>query len=139
MSAASCKKSGTASKAVTTVTSGVLDRSEFTTSRLAEFASREELTRLIGHGSEDWPIAALKELIDNALDDCERAGVAPVIDIVVDEESLSVCDNGSGLAPESVERIVDYSHRTSSNAAYVSPSRGQQGNAIQTIWPCRTP
>ncbi len=66
---------------------GVLQRSQFTTSRLAEFASEEELTRLIGHAREDWPIAALKELVDNALDDLRGAGVAPVIAIVVDEST----------------------------------------------------
>ena len=75
----------------------------------------------------------LKELVDNALDACEAAGIAPVIDIVVDEDRISVSDNGSGIAPETVERILDYAYKTSSNAAYVSPTRGQQGNALQTL------
>jgi hypothetical protein len=74
----------------------------------------------------------LKETVDNALDTCERAGVAPVIDIVVDE-GMRVSDNGYGIAPETVERILDYAFKTSSNAAYVSPTRGQQGNALQTL------
>ena len=113
--------------------SKLLSRREFTTSRLAEFASKEELIRLIGHGPEDWPVAALKECIDNSLDSCERAGVAPVVDIAVDEGSISIADNGSGMATETVERILNYAYRTSSNAAYVSPTRGQQGNAIQCL------
>ncbi len=117
----------------TEVGMGVLSRSEFTISRLAEFASKEELARLIGHGPEDWPVAALKEILDNSLDSSERAGVAPVVAIVVDEDSISVADNGSGLVPATVERILDYAYRTSSNAAYVSPTRGQQGNAIQCL------
>ncbi len=60
--------------------------SEFTISRRSEFASRPELTKQIGHPPQDWPVAALKELGDNALDDAERAGVAPVIAITLDEE-----------------------------------------------------
>jgi DNA topoisomerase VI subunit B len=100
---------------------------------LAEFASKEELTRLIGHHPKDWSTAALKELVDNALDAAERAGVVPVIDIVVDAESMSVSDNGPGIATETIERTLDYAYRTSSNSAYVSPSRGQQGNALQTM------
>jgi hypothetical protein len=32
-----------------------------------------------------------------------------------------------------IERILDYSYKTSSNAAYVSPTRGRQGNAFQTL------
>lgn len=130
---ASCKKSGAAATPPTKVGTGILQRSEFTTSRLAEFASKEELTRLIGHSLGDWPVAALKELVDNALDAAERAVVAPVVDIVVDAESISVSDNGPGMATETIERILDYAYRTSSNSAYVSPSRGQQGNAIQTM------
>jgi DNA topoisomerase VI subunit B len=130
---ASCKKSGAAGTPPTKVGTGVLHRSEFTTSRLAEFASKEELTRLIGHSPGDWPVAALKELVDNALDAAERAGVAPVIDIAVDGEKISVSDNGPGIATETIERTLDYAYRTSSNSAYVSPTRGQQGNALQTL------
>ncbi len=37
------------------------------------------------------------------------------------------------MAPETIEQILDYAYRTSSNAAYVCPTRGQQGNALQTL------
>ncbi len=37
-----------------------------------------------------------------------------------------------GFAAETVEQILNYGYRTSSNSAYVSPTRGQQGNALQT-------
>jgi hypothetical protein len=57
---ASCKKPAVAATPQTRVGTGILQRSEFTTSRLAEFASKEELTRLIGHDPEDWSTAALK-------------------------------------------------------------------------------
>ncbi len=107
--------------------------SEFTISRRSEFASKPELTKQIGHPPGDWPVAAVKELVDNALDECERAGVAPVIDIAVDEGSIAVADNGSGIAPETVKRILDFNFKTSSNAVYQSPTRGQQGNAFQCL------
>ena len=126
---ASCKKSGAAA----TSNSMLLSRSEFTTSRLAEFASIEELTKQIGHGPEDWPVATLKELVDNGLDAAERAGVAPVISIVVDESSISVADNGVGIPDETIEQILDFAFKTSSNAVYRSPTRGQQGNAFQCL------
>ncbi len=109
---------------------------EFTTSRLAEFASKPELTKQIGHPPEDWPLAAAKELVDNALDDCERAGVAPVIAITLDEEkeTLTVSDNARGIAPDTVTQLLDYDFRTSTNVFRSSPSRGQQGAGIQSIF-----
>ena len=108
-------------------------RKTFTISRLAEFASKSELTKQIGHPVEDWPLCVAKELIDNALDAAEEAGAPPEIEISVDDQGITVKDGGPGIAPETVEKLVDYSARTSSRAAYVSPTRGAQGNALQTI------
>jgi DNA topoisomerase VI subunit B len=110
-----------------------LERKAFVTSRLADFASKEELTRQIGHAPALWLEVALKELVDNAIDECERAGVAPEIAITVLSGSITVSDNGGGIEPETVEQILHYENKTSSNAAYVSPTRGQQGNALQTM------
>jgi DNA topoisomerase VI subunit B len=73
-----------------------LNRKTFTTSRLAEFASEAQLVRQTGHAVEDWPLVILKELVDNALDACEEAKVAPEIDIVVDGAGITVSDNGLG-------------------------------------------
>ena len=39
--------------------------------------SESELNMQIGRGREEWPIAILKELVDNALDASESAGVSP--------------------------------------------------------------
>ena len=52
-------------------------RETFRTSRLLDFASERELTAQIGHRPEQWPQVAVKELVDNSLDACEEAGVAP--------------------------------------------------------------
>ncbi len=46
---------------------------------------------------------------------------------------MVISDNGPGIAPETVAGILDYTSRTSSREAYVSPTRGAQGNALKTI------
>jgi DNA topoisomerase VI subunit B len=115
----------------------VLERKTFTISRLAEFASRAELVKLTGHPVERWPLAIIKEISDNALDSAEEAGVAPMISIAVDTagiaDGITVDDRGPGMTPETVASIADFTVRTSSREAYVSPTRGAQGNALQTI------
>ena len=47
--------------------------------------------------------------------------------------ALRSTDNGPGIAPETVASILDFTTRTSSREAYVSPTRGAQGNALKTI------
>ena len=53
-----------------------LRRTTFTTNRVLEFFSEKELTMQLGHSRAMWPVALLKELLDNALDGCEQAGVS---------------------------------------------------------------
>ncbi|MBI1789590.1 MAG: ATP-binding protein [Acidobacteria bacterium] len=48
-------------------------------------------------------------------------------------DSLTVVDNGPGLHPDVLERILDFGSRTSDKSAYVSPTRGAQGNAFKTV------
>jgi DNA topoisomerase VI subunit B len=111
-----------------------LARTTFETSRALEFFSERELTMQIGFGRQHWPIALTKELIDNALDACETAGVAPEITVGMDGRSLTVADNGPGLPLSTIERSLDYMVRVSDKAHYVSPSRGQLGNALKCLW-----
>jgi DNA topoisomerase VI subunit B len=115
--------------------SPALVRKTFTVSRLAEFASQSELIKQTGHDVEDWPLVVAKEVIDNALDEAEEAGTAPAIEVVADTNSIVVADNGRGMPEETITSIADYATRTSSRAAYVSPTRGAQGNALQSILP----
>jgi hypothetical protein len=112
-----------------------LERTAFTTSRLLEFCSEKELVSQTGHSAEEWPFVILKESVDNALDIAEEIGVVPVIEISVDtgRRQIVITDNGPGIPPETVSSILDYSKRTSSREAYVSPTRGAQGNALSTI------
>jgi DNA topoisomerase VI subunit B len=110
-----------------------LQRETFTTSRLLDFFNRKELIAQTGHKVEVWPLVALKELVDNALDACEDVGLAPEVTVQVDERGITVADNGPGIPEETVTKILDFSVRVSSREAYVSPTRGAQGNALKTI------
>src|SRR5919106_638137 len=110
-----------------------LDRVTFRTSRLLDFCSEKELVAQTGHQKADWPLVVLKELMDNALDACEEGGIAPEISVTVNSQGITVTDNGPGLPQETINSILDYSVRVSSREAYVSPTRGQQGNALKTI------
>ena len=75
----------------------------------------------------------VKEAMDNALDACEEAGTAPKIHIKVDSGGIIVADNGPGIPARTIDGILDFSVRASSREAYVSPTRGAQGNALQTV------
>jgi DNA topoisomerase VI subunit B len=110
-------------------------RKVFTASRLAEFATEAELAKQIGHARRDWLAVTVKELADNALDDAEEHDRPPTLRVLIDTEALTVtvADEGSGLRPETIAKLADFSVKTSSRAAYVSSSRGQQGNALQTL------
>ena len=111
-----------------------LDRKVFEISRELEFFSEKELQMQIGHSRELWPVALLKELIDNALDACETANIAPLIEVVVEADAFSVCDNGPGLPAETLHHSMDYLKRVSDKTFYVSPTRGQLGNALKVVW-----
>jgi hypothetical protein len=116
-------------------------RVAFTTSRLMEFCTEKELVAQTGHESYQWPLVIIKELVDNGIDACEEAGVAPVIKVTITTRKsgkptrIIVEDNGPGIPPDIITGIIDYSIRVSSREAYISPTRGRQGNALKTILP----
>ena len=110
-----------------------LNRTTFRTSREMDFFSVKELTTQTCHEIESWPHVILKELIDNSLDACEEADVAPVIHVKADATSITVSDNGPGMREETIAGIRDFTVRVSSREAYVAPDRGAQGNAMKTL------
>jgi DNA topoisomerase-6 subunit B len=114
--------------------STTLQRELFSTSRLLEFFSEKELHMQIGFAKSEWPIALLKELVDNSLDGCETAGVLPDLTVTLQPHAVSVQDNGPGLPASTIERSLDYLMRVSDKAHYVSPTRGQLGNALKCVW-----
>jgi len=103
-------------------------------SRALEFFTERELQMQIGFSPWNWAIAITKELIDNALDECESAEVSPAITLLHEGRCLTVQDNGRGLPLTTLERSLDYLVRVSDKAHYVSPSRGQLGNALKCVW-----
>jgi DNA topoisomerase VI subunit B len=113
-----------------------VSRTTFRTNRTLEFFSERELTMQLGVSRERWGLAILKELLDNALDATEHNDQPPVITITEDAEAhtLSVHDNGPGLPLDTLQQSLDYTVRVSDKAYYVSPSRGQLGNAFKCIW-----
>ena len=110
-----------------------LTRTTLRTSRLLDFCSRKELIAQTGHEPGCWPLVILKELVDNALDACEDARVTPQIKIIVDDNGITVSDNGPGIPPDTIEGVLDFSIRVSNREAYVAPDRGAQGNALKTL------
>jgi len=114
-----------------------LQRTTFETSRAAEYFDARQLSALTGVSQDEFARVCLKELVDNSFDACETAGVAPVVSVKVEREDeiirLSVADNGPGMPAEVVRKVLDYNIRVSDKAAYRSPTRGAQGNALKTV------
>jgi hypothetical protein len=110
----------------------------FETSRALEYFTERELSYQTGRSKDAWPLVVLKELIDNSLDACENESIAPEIKVVLRREDpfflISVEDNGPGIKPEVIGKILNYQTRTSDKEAYVSPTRGAQGNALKTLF-----
>jgi DNA topoisomerase VI subunit B len=111
-----------------------LERTTFETSRALEFFSEKELQMQIGTSQEWWAITVLKELIDNSLDACESINVHPQIDINIENDVLTIQDNGGGLPEETLKKSLDYMVRVSDKNHYISPTRGQLGNALKCAW-----
>ncbi len=80
-----------------------VERTAFRASRALDFASREELTRETGQQLDRWPLVIVKELVDNALDACEEASIAPVIAVIVDDQGIEVADNGPGISTVDIQ------------------------------------
>ena len=114
-----------------------LERTHFNISRSAEYFDPKELQAQTGQSVSKFGEVVLKELIDNALDACESAGIDPVIHIGIsatpDRMRLCVSDNGNGISDSVINSILDFDTRTSDKAAYKAPTRGAQGNAFKTI------
>jgi DNA topoisomerase VI subunit B len=112
----------------------VLHRELFETKRQLEYFSPKELSMQLGAEPRRWGVVLIKEAVDNALDACETAGLDPVIAITLGPEGFTVEDNGLGMSQALIERSLDYDIRVSDKTYYVSPTRGQLGNALKCLW-----
>ena len=116
------------------MSTNTLSRTVFELDRGMEFFSEKELRMQIGHDVNYWRSAILKELVDNALDACEATDTAPEINVIANDEIIHVSDNGPGISPKIIKKSLDYHVRVSDKSFYVSPTRGQMGNALKTVW-----
>lgn len=115
----------------------LLERTAFEIHRASEYFNSRELQAATGQPDHFFERVVLKELLDNALDAAETVGIPPRVGIAVEHDTdyltLSVEDNGPGLPPGLLGKILDFNTRTSDKAAYRSPTRGAQGNALKTV------
>jgi hypothetical protein len=114
--------------------SRLLQRELFETRRQLEYFSVKELSMQIGAPPWKWGVMLLKELVDNPLDACETAEISPHIAITPRSDGFTVEDNGRGMSRDLIERSLNYDIRVSDKTYYVSPSRGQLGNALKAVW-----
>jgi DNA topoisomerase VI subunit B len=112
----------------------ILKRSTFAVNRVMEFFTDKELSMQIGINRQYWLLALLKEMVDNGLDACESAGILPEITIDVTDCYLEVRDNGLGLPDDVIKKSLDYMIRITDKALYISPCRGQLGNALKCLY-----
>lgn len=114
------------------------NRTVFEIPMVEEFFTTKGLTAQTGQPSNRFGNVVVKELVDNSLDAAEYVGTAPKIQIRQTLGNglnvITVADNGSGISPATVERILNFQTRTSDKAAYRTPSRGAQGNALKTVF-----
>jgi DNA topoisomerase VI subunit B len=116
-----------------------LHRTTFKTSRAAQYVEARALTAMTGQRESKFADVVVKELMDNALDACESTGVAPEITLAVEDRlsegvAITVSDNASGIPQDTVHGALNFAVLVSDKAAYRSPTRGAQGNALKTVF-----
>ena len=108
----------------------------FETPRVSEYFNGRELAMLTGQPERSFAAMPCKNR-NNALDAAESVGVMPELSFEIGTSdgllTISATDNGPGIPPELIEKVLDFSIRASDKAAYRSPTRGAQGNALKTV------
>jgi hypothetical protein len=118
-----------------------LERAMFTFSRAKEYFDARELQSMTGQPIRRFPEVVLKELIDNALDAAEAAGVAPRVSVRLCRRGrllvVSVHDNGPGIPPETVEKLIDFQTRSSERWPTGRRPVGPRGTPSRPSSACR--
>jgi hypothetical protein len=93
---------------------------------------------MTGQSGFAFASVVIKELMDNAFDACETARVAPEVFLdssrSPEEIQITVSDNAGAIPPDTVRGALDFNVLDSDKAAYRSPTRGAQGNALKTVF-----
>ncbi len=114
------------------------ERQMIETPIISDFFTVQGLQKQTGQSYSDFGNVVIKELMDNSLDASEYAGVNPDVTVIKGSGPdncllVSVTDNGTGIDPDTISKILNYDTRTSDKAVYRTCSRGAQGNALKTI------
>jgi DNA topoisomerase VI subunit B len=108
--------------------------------RTEEYVEAAKLTSMTGQSPHKFADVVVKELMDNALDASETAGVAPEVTLEVvsrdrwEGVTITVSDNAGGIPESTVHDAIDFNVLVSDKARYRSPTRGMQGNALKTVF-----
>src|SRR5579872_5871885 len=99
-----------------------------------DYRDPEKLTQMFGADRWAWPLAVLKEVVDDLLDAADEAGIPPVIRVTWASDEFSVDGNGPGLSRKRLRAVLDYESRASTHAWRVEPSRGRLGFALKAAF-----
>ncbi|MEI7827515.1 MAG: hypothetical protein WCI87_06975 [Euryarchaeota archaeon] len=109
-----------------------LKRETLAHTRESEYFSVPGLRTLTGLAESSWDFALVKELLDNALDAVDDLPKKRA-DVLFDGDMLQVRDNGSGISPQDLDGVYDFTKYISNKHDYRTATRGMQGNALKTV------
>jgi hypothetical protein len=112
-------------------------------SRELDYLQKDWLEKTTGIQAANWDVYVIKELIDNALDADEAAGIEQVkirVNAIYTRDerrnlfSLKIdIGNQAPFPADQIENIFDLAYYASSKSGRNIPTRGKQGNALKTI------
>lgn len=112
------------------------DKPPLSRSQVFEYVRLDGLQKLTSVSAHDWDLYILKELVDNALDADEAAGLSPSIHVVMSYGGLGLSiqvRNSSAFPLHAVPELFNFTRRSSVKDLYRLPTRGSQGNALKTL------
>ncbi len=103
-------------------------------SRVFSLFNEAELRKLCGVSSPEWPLYTAKECLDNSAAAMEDQHIKnPQVGITISEGFVEISDSGSGIPDVVLDHVLNFNAFGGSNRHYKLPTRGAQGNALQTL------
>lgn len=105
-------------------------------SQVSDYVRLEGLQKLTNVSAHEWDLYILKELVDNALDADEAAGITPRVSVEMRYDGLGltvIVRNQAQFPMDVVGDIFNLEKRASVKDLYNLPTRGAQGNALKTL------